>query len=395
MGVTNAKKICEKLLSKSNIFEICRGNIGKHKSSTHNTIPLMEITSNEKFKAKFNKVNVYVDGPLWVFSSIPQNETDTIKIVNFMKKKLENRLIKLLLYYVNEILSVTIHFDGRAPPMKLSTQSRRKIYQPQSYNISQIFKQFKELLKKKGTVEISMKNGKFITPIKVAEHVLGESEHFIYSERDIAHPSILFTKDTDIFMIAYNHAKKGEHDDVCLMLDNTFYDLSEFKCPLNSGPFRVLLILCGTDFNRNIFTQTMSINVLETICQNDSVVIKELVDKINNCSEFVNVVGYFLEILLANQLANVTFPPNRKLRTIDSETNTQYSYSDNVAKLQWIWQYFTDGVHHEDYQNKTLVDIQINKNLLLKDILIQHLKLDAEQYKNNSFKEILLSLKNA
>lgn len=424
MGIKNAKTICRKLLMQSSVFKIKENTNNKKyavsgftslptstntASNGTNLIPdktALDLNKNRTdFKIKFKNVNVYVDGPLWVFSSIPKNESDITRIVKYMIEKLKNRLINFLLYRVNKILSVTIHFDGKAPPMKFFTQCQRKSYDTRSINMSDIFKLFKQQLKQIGTLTTIMRGKSIVTPIIVAEHKLGESEHFIYSERDKTIPSILYTRDSDIFMVAYNHAKENDNDEVCLMWDNEFYDLSKFKCPLYVGPFRMLLILCGTDFNRNIFTQTMAVSVLNAICSNDSPAIKNLVEKLNNCTNIVNIVGYFLEILLVNHLKNVTFTPNRssikKATTAHDDVNilpakkikTSYDYVANLNKLQWIWEYFTEGVHYKDYQNQTLVDIEINTNLLLKDILIQHFNLDSKEYENNNFKEILNKLK--
>lgn len=354
------------------------------------------------FKKKFQDVNVYVDGPLWVFSSIPKNESDAKRIITYMIEKLNNRLIKFLLYQVNKILSVTIHFDGKAPPMKFFTQCQRKSYDTRPINMSDIFKLFKQKLKEIGKLTTTMHEESIVIPIIVAEHKLGESEHFIYSERDKTTPSILYTRDSDIFMVAYSHTKENHNDEVCLMWDNEFYDLSKFKCPLHVRPFRMFLILCGTDYNRNIFTQTMAISILNAICSNDSPAIKILVEKLNDGTNIVDIVGYFLEILLLNQ-ENVRFPPARSSikKAAHDDLNilpakkikTSYDYVANLNKLKWIWEYFAEGVHYKDYQNQTLVDIEINTNLLLKDILIQHFNLDSKQYENNNFKEIFNKLK--
>jgi hypothetical protein len=218
---------------------------------------------------------LYIDGPIWLFcaNSPGKNDSEHFTIADRKLRTIVGRVREF-----TEILKIVICFDGTAPIEKAETQIKRQ-------------------LNKTNFDMVALKNR--VTAIKqinkipvIFNHLQeGEAERDIYINRDCSQPSVLYTKDSDIFSIAYHHQPKQPNDQVYVCLDQqipkhlqkrseskriySFYDMSQFFYEdIPTHLFRFLVAMGGTDFTDKYFSPSMiteavnraSCPELKTIC---------------------------------------------------------------------------------------------------------------------------------
>jgi hypothetical protein len=151
---------------------------------------------------------------------------------------------------------IKIYFDGTAPEQKKKEQERRATQ-------NRVLHFDMNALKRKLICDLPKHCGICIEYIELEQ---GEAEREIYINRDKTRASVLWTKDTDIYSIAYKHEPTTPNDYVFLCMDQVnkhrrlyfLYDMTKFfynHLPVNV--FRFIVAMAGTDFTPSMFSPTM------------------------------------------------------------------------------------------------------------------------------------------
>jgi hypothetical protein len=284
---------------------------------------------------------LYVDGLILLFCgnviradnpNIPAIDR-ALMIVNAKLMRLYNTLQKKFI-----IKKIIIVFDGIAPKEKQKTQQKRRQNSTSMvYNIDELKDEFTN----------RYKNSKiFDTQIEVRQ-CEGEAELCIYLKRDVKFNSIIYTKDTDFFMIGYSHVPKCSTDYVYMCNEiisrshstkriNTLeiYDMSKFVLKnLSREWFQLIMALCGTDYTRTIFTTTMTKELLQKI--KDS--------QINGTDFFagLNVPSNYDRHKIGDKL--FTYLNILKLSTKHRECANRQISNDDIENLLWYLNYLNVG----------------------------------------------------
>lgn len=346
MGILHANQLCANILLNAN-----------------SVIKNIENTLNE-FK-------IYIDGPILVFSGLRKDtlkddsETNTeIITINVIKKfrATVNRLSRL-----GTIKEIIIVFDGTAPKMKAYTQRKRRETLPINFDIKNTFDKIKKHFKNSKQLYV---NNIYI-PISVIEPEKGEAESIIYLNRDVNYTSVLYSKDTDLYAIAYAHQAKTNNDQVYFYNDNlaTLVDMEKFKCVLSPFVFRLLLVLAGTDFNGSLFTNSMILGLMNVFTNTDTfnshqqAKIYESISKIHSYDEDVmKIIGEFILLLpLAKLKTNIQMPRKYKSYKISNVFGI-------CETLKWVIGYFNMGSEYSEY-NRIIPECIIDKNEFVLEIV--------------------------
>lgn len=197
---------------------------------------------------------LYIDGPILLYCGnvttkyvVPYDRNQ--RSICIVQRKLWKIRHEVSQYY--QIDQIRIYFDGNAPKEKAFVQLQRASRRS-NYDLVAI----KELFIR------SMGNFKdYISFIQLEN---GESEMEIYKQRDVTKKSIVYTKDTDFFTIAYGH---DAPDDVIFCQEKekklNFYDMRRFRYKsLSKYGFHLLMALLGTDYTDNRLSPTQTQYVL-------------------------------------------------------------------------------------------------------------------------------------
>jgi len=365
MGIIRGRTLCEKLLDNCRIH-----------------------------KSKFKKVilgqsNIYFDGPLLVFSTIKKFDTTVYgnddnyidTSVNLIVQKYKN-ILSQINGYCEHINKTIVVFDGKSPPMKEKTQSLRNTQKNMQLSPKMIENLYTKLQQKLISI------GTTVNALDV-----GEAESVIYLKRDYNYSSILYTNDSDIFPIAYKHKPLMECDEVfCFMTtykkkkyNSSMHRMKHFKCQLDHTPFRLLMVLAGTDFNEPIFTSSMTKAILEEAKKDNNNHIIDEINKNTNSIEFM--IGKFMELIMSINFIGVSFPHN------NSKCNS--TYDDIIKKIEWVIGYFHHGNEYADYYNRELQNVTINKNIFLKTLVKKHFNLTRQMDPNERLLTILRDVHNS
>jgi hypothetical protein len=177
----------------------------------------------------------------------------------------------------------------------------------------------------------------------------------MYQNRDICYPSMLYSKDTDLYLIAYRHRPQSVHDHV-YFFNGTFkndyiYDMQKFACRYESYAFRVLLILAGTDYNPSIFTRTMIMalfhvaNYYDKYYSAPALRVSELIEKVNRGTNVREVIEIFLKMLLiVKRVDHCKYLWPRKVERQPTEIDNQI-----FGLLEWVIGYYDKGTRYSQY----------------------------------------------
>jgi len=354
MGITNANSLCKQLLNNSQVLQ----------------------------REYINEFILYIDGPILVFSGLRKDSlqsqivSETVKLIkkNIIIKF--NSIIKRIAIY-GKLMKIIIVFDGKAPRMKLQTQEKRNAIYTET--LRQIIKlTFADITEYFKNLSLCIDDRKI--EIVVENPMVGEAESIIYKKRDPKYSSVLFTKDTDLYAIAYGHAnnKKKSTDNVYIYNDSLLekngnywplFNMEKFKCKLNAFSFRLLMTLAGTDFNESIFTNTMLSGIFSTLnyMANDEIQneIDEIITKINNSKIIIHSIGYFMLLVYIAK-------KKMKLKIIMPRIKTHF-YENNINNddnhppcsiIKWVIEYFEMGVDYCNYDKK-IESYEFDKNKFL------------------------------
>jgi hypothetical protein len=263
MGISRGNIICQALGAKSLLFSV--SGIG---------VPV-------EYEPKTD-ANLYIDGLLLLYSAKIVSNVEPMLII-------QNKLRKIISVVASRynILDVHVFFDGDAPPEKAETQKKRANRASNfNFNIHKVKQDFCNRI--------------HFPPISINNLRRGEAEMEMYRLRDTRATSIMYTKDTDFFTIAYGHTAP---DDVVYCQERgcvkqreyNFFDMRKFKHESIPGVvFSTLMALAGTDYTetRLSLTQVKCIlNNAHVLALGDAVSDDPTIEEISN---LINVICEFL-----------------------------------------------------------------------------------------------------
>ena len=207
-------------------------------------------------KKEIGQCTLHIDGPILVFcGNIKNPRIDSNIIVRAKLKKVCSQLLRVF-----NITKVILWFDGRAPLEKTSTQLKRAARRS-SYDAAAVKSKLFEYF-----TNSSLTVDGVILKTNCIQLERGEAECEMYVQRNRDANSILYTKDTDIYSIAYKHVPESKKDNVFVCVDISsktqngleIYDMSKFQYPhISRNIFRLCMALRGTDYTESVFTPTM------------------------------------------------------------------------------------------------------------------------------------------
>lgn len=267
MGIVNASKLCTILEQRS-------------------FVPHTQIINDPTI--------LYIDGPILLFCANMPNK-EHFQHLAIIKKKLQ-KIVKHTTIQFPALKYVYIYFDGESPTEKRETQNKR--------SKKQLFIQYKQL--RDDLMSIKQINN-ITCETKILEK--GEAELEIYLQRDQQYTSVIYTKDSDIYSIAYHHMPKTSVDNVYIIMDQlshgarmlNFFDMSKFHYKhLTKNVFHYIVAMCGTDYTQTFYSPTMLLVIikLEDIINDEDII---LLDKAIESGDITFVYNYFHLIFLKSK----------------------------------------------------------------------------------------------
>ena len=252
----------------------------KFNESCHKLQQLSLLKSHEKI----NDFILYIDGPLLLFRGIAQNcwnLDDIDQTLSTIKSNIIRKIISILNNLKNHgyCIKIKIYYDGQTPYLKKLTQQKRN---REVFPFNLTYQTINTFIQDNLYYNIK-KELPNICDIEIINLQVGEAENEMYRKRDVNYNSVLFTKDTDVFAITYNHEPTTDNDLVYMFDGDYIYNMSRFNCMMNNFQFRTLVSLSGTDFNYTIFTPSMIKAILEVF----------LLKRINNNQDMFKQLMFF------------------------------------------------------------------------------------------------------
>jgi len=218
--------------------------------------------------------------------------------------------------------------------------------------------------------------------VEIEEPERGEAESIIYKTRNTDYPSVLYSKDTDLYAIAYRHKRCKENDRVFICNDTlkSLHDMEVFSCTLNKRAFRLLMVLRGTDYDE-VFTNSMvqavfyCMHNLNVYSEDDRECILGLFKQINEATDICLCIGLFVELILVAKRST-------KVNVIWPRWNSQYTTTEEdvfliCQMLQWTVEYYEHGADYEHY-NRTFPSLAIRKHSFISRVLAIHFGLEGD-----------------
>lgn len=261
MGILNGNEICEELCNRSLLYS---------------------IPSETKPDEPKPDANLYIDGPILLYCGNIQSEDIGISVsLGIINSKLKK--IKSIVSTYYNVIGVHVFFDGEAPPEKAHRQAQRASRNSR-FNVQEVKKAF-----------CAFGHSPSIAINKLEK---GEAEMEMYKMRNKQTTSVIYTKDTDMFTIAYGHSTT---DDVIYCQERVvggermykFYDMRKFFYPnITPEVFSALMAFAGTDYTETRLSLTQIKCILS---ESDSLPLNVIsVDpKIEEIHQLVHVIDNF------------------------------------------------------------------------------------------------------
>jgi hypothetical protein len=249
---------------------------------------------------------LYIDGPILLFSG---NISPQYKLISEQHKLycIKSKLRRIVEFVSAKfaVSKVLIVFDGIAPKEKASTQKSRAKRINNEFNPTEM--------------KAAFYNYMLIHQMKIPHEIIqleyGEAESYIYFHRDLARNSVMYTKDTDFYVLAYKHQQLQEHDNVFMCNDIKtcleIYCMADFYySKLSALGFRLIMALSGSDYTKSRFTPSMVsvlFDVFADINKNHVELCNTFNIQIEN-SETLSAIKTLLDIV---EVAKSDFPNKR------------------------------------------------------------------------------------
>lgn len=181
-------------------------------------------------------------------------------------------------------------------------------------------------------------------PIVYLTPEYGEAELCMFLNRDIYLNSVFYTKDSDIFTIAYQHVPICSTDLVWVCMDQliesgqkerelNFYDMTKFYyIHLPKPVFLFVIGNCGTDFTRSFYTATM----IDALLQFENCCTLTFIEKITQLATERNFKD--LELIFDNLFVEFKMVNKRMMYS-----RKELDRVDNLAKIEWYTRYIFGG----------------------------------------------------
>lgn len=281
MGILYGNDICEALCAKSLLFSVpAAGPSIKYEPIYSGTDPRPDA-------------NLYIDGPILLYCGNVKKRDDASDDIAHSLLIIKLKLKKIISVVATRfnIVGVHVFFDGDAPPEKAPRQAQRAM-RASTYNIQEIKRAFCAY--------------NHFPPIAINNLRHGEAEMEMYRMRDTRTTSVIYTKDTDMFTIAYGHSAE---DDVIYCQERKlgdknmyrFFDMRKFHyASIPKAVFSALMALVGTDYTETRLSLTQIKCLLEDYGNDENPNITSLLNvisddpKIEEISALVDIiVRYF------------------------------------------------------------------------------------------------------
>lgn len=235
MGITGGNSLTSDLCSKALILQV---------RETHNQCEVENFQLNPDEK---RDVHLYIDGPILIYAGNIKGKTENESVFIVLAKL--KKILKLVRQYY-KVSKVKIFFDGSAPREKLGRQNKNR----QLYNFQNIKAEFLKRLQ----------NTEFFDSIVLLSDG-EEAERLIFMSRPEGCLTIGYTKDTDLFGIAYNSENFIFLQELRKGRDRLykFYDMSKFKYDsLTKETFIMLMAFAGSDYTVSRLSETQIHSIL-------------------------------------------------------------------------------------------------------------------------------------
>ncbi|UVT30816.1 FEN-1 [Penaeus vannamei nudivirus] len=219
------------------------------------------------------KVNVYIDGPLYLYIGCVNSNIDlddcttynSLKVAESAAAFIYNTVAKIQKY--RKILNVYVYFDGKRPAAKMATVKKRlREFKCKMEDGEEIY------LEKKISLDVKEATFHLCNILNTHNYLMcnleiGESEHEMITHRNVNFPSIILTDDSDAFHIAYGYEDMTCNDYIfiCTRKLQQMYNIHKLQKELRmpKAAFALLCFLRGSDFTTSTFTSTMVNVILE------------------------------------------------------------------------------------------------------------------------------------
>lgn len=310
MGIVNGNGICQALCAKSFLFSVSTTGV--------------PVQHEPKVDA-----NLYIDGPILLYcGNVNAKLNPNTNPQHIINKKLK-KIIDVVKSRYN-VLETHVFFDGEAPPEKAHRQMQRAS-RGSNYDIQKIKREFCEYNRFKS--------------IYINDLFKGEAEMEMYRLRNTKTTSIIYTKDTDMFTIAYGHSTP---DDVIFCQERivsaggskvySFFDMRKFCYDaMPREVFYAMMAFAGTDYTETRLSSTQIKCIFENMEQNQPTIsLSNIISddpKKDDISVLVDVIREFLRNHGHGQRSSVC----------ESRKYTLIKESDYLEVVLWYVRYIKYG----------------------------------------------------
>lgn len=234
-------------------------------------------------------VNVYIDGSMTIFYGCVKDSFDTVEEDSrYNEKRVAQTSFLVFKSKIEElqrmlnINKIIFLIDGVRPTMKKYTSQKRKSKNMYDYS------PYVAMTVLTGLLLDNFKN------LEIKHLILGEAEHECAIRRDVNRPSFILSGDSDLFNITYKYHQQTEQD-LIFISNKSFtaiYDMSTIDLKVPKLVLNTLLMLKGSDFTDNIFTDTMCvafINTYSSAIAHRSFINKQIISLNNIASKYENL----------------------------------------------------------------------------------------------------------
>lgn len=331
------------------------------------------VSSLKTYNTPFN---IYIDGNILIFDTFTSTNIEKIVEYNnldYCLNSFKSIIANIKATFASNITinNIFIYFDGQSPRNKRITQASRRT--------STSFIKNKTIINLKNNI-IKYCNSGAIPELMAIESNFGEGEAIIFHNRDITTPSILISKDTDLFPLCYKYTKNHENDIIFLYSNGVLYDCSNFKINwLPRSLFILLSILGGCDYFNACFTETM-LNVLAPPPKNNELqkyraAYLNAVGELDvNIDTLPRIVYCTLKLIYKHKELDkhrLVFP-----RQFTNNAPSKDSMQQTVGLICWTYNYITtmflkDGQICLDKYNEVFQNYCIDPQIFLKWCILQ------------------------
>lgn len=297
---------------------------------------------------------LYIDGPILIYcANMEKFKEDPNNQFVVLLNKIKTILTRASDFF--RIEKTIIYFDGKYPMEKKATQDKRAAQKRTMYIDPNALKL--RIINNLSSIVLPQKYLNETIPVTCIQLENGEAELQMYLGRDKTHCSVLYTKDTDIYAIAYQHVPLTPMDQVFLCMDHkscgdgkqrtySFYDMSQFYYEhLPRNIFRFLAALCGTDYTLSYISPTMIAAIIKSDNSLDKNIILQLESQMYTYQGIANALKYFTSIFVNTRSIKYTNNFKDYLKEYTQNCgNISNMQTIDIERVLWYLNYCTNGM---------------------------------------------------